>query len=165
MIDKSLVGSAASGAASGAAEQVVGGAADRAAGRGADQAVGQAGVRSAGPAAGRAYFITNGEPISLWQWIDDLLRALDRPPLPSFRVPSGAAYALGAVCEATWAILRRADEPPMTRFIAAELAKDHWFNITAARRDLGYVPRVSMAAGTAELIAALKARSAAKPRL
>jgi nucleoside-diphosphate-sugar epimerase len=165
MIDKSLVGSAASGAASGAAEQVVGGAADRAAGRGADQAVGQAGVRSAGPAAGRAYFITNGEPISLWQWIDDLLRALDRPPLPSFRLPSGAAYALGAVCEATWAILRRADEPPMTRFIAAELAKDHWFNITAARRDLGYVPRISMTAGTAELIAALKARSAAKPRL
>jgi len=153
MIDKSLVslaaGGATSGTASGAAEQAVGG--------GADQA--------AGPAAGRAYFITNGEPISLWQWIDDLLGALDRPPLPSFRVPSGAAYALGAVCEATWAILRRADEPPMTRFIAAELAKDHWFNITAARRDLGYVPRISMTAGTAELIAALKARSAAKPRL
>ena len=152
MIDKSLVslaaGGATSGTASGAAEQAVGG--------GADQA--------AGPAAGRAFFITNGEPINLWHWIDDLLRALDRPPLPSFRVPSGAAYALGAVCEATWAILRRADEPPMTRFIAAELAKDHWFNITAARRDLGYVPRISMTAGTAELIAALKARSAAKPR-
>jgi nucleoside-diphosphate-sugar epimerase len=52
----------------------------------------------------------------------------------------------------------------MTRFIAAELAKDHWFNITAARRDLGYVPRISMAAGTAKLIVDLKSRSAAKPR-
>ena len=40
--------------------------------------------------------------------------------------------------------------------IAAELAKDHWFDISAARRDLGYAPRVTMAAGTAELIAALK---------
>lgn len=144
VIDKSLVGSAAGGAA--------------------DQAVGCGANQAAGPAAGRAFFITNGEPINLWHWIDELLRALGRPPLPSRRVPLGTAYALGAACEATWAILRRADEPPMTRFIAAELAKDHWFNITAARRDLGYGPRISMAAGTAELIAALKARSAAKPR-
>ena len=46
----------------------------------------------------------------------------------------------------------------MTRFIAAELAKDHWFDITAARRDLGYAPRISMAAGMAELVTKLKAR-------
>lgn len=120
--------------------------------------------KSDAPAAGRAYFITNGEPINLWHWIDELLRALGRPPLPSRSMPLSAAYALGAACEATWTLLRRADEPPMTRFIAAELAKDHWFNITAARRDLGYVPRISMAAGTAELVAALRAQSAANPR-
>ena len=47
-------------------------------------------------------------------------------------------------------------EPPMTRFIAAELAKDHWFDLSAARRDLGYAPRVTMAAGTAELVAHLR---------
>ena len=47
----------------------------------------------------------------------------------------------------------------MTRFIAAELAKDHWFDISAARRDLGYHPRVSMAQGTAELVASLKGTS------
>ncbi len=47
----------------------------------------------------------------------------------------------------------------MTRFIAAELAKDHWFSLDAARRDLGYVPRISMAAGTAELITSLRAKS------
>ena len=41
----------------------------------------------------------------------------------------------------------------MTRFIATELAKDHWFDISAARQDLGYAPRISMAAGTAELVA------------
>ena len=45
----------------------------------------------------------------------------------------------------------------MTRFIAAELAKDHWFDLTAAGRDLGYVPRISMAAGTTELVASLRA--------
>jgi nucleoside-diphosphate-sugar epimerase len=111
----------------------------------------------AGPAAGRAYFITNGEPINLWRWIDDLLRALGRPALPSRRVPLPVAYAAGAACEAAWTLLRRADEPPMTRFIAAELAKDHWFSIAAARRDLGYAPRVTMADGTAALVAALRA--------
>jgi len=118
----------------------------------------------AGPAAGRAYFITNGEPINLWKWIDELLRALGRPPLPTGRLPLGVAYALGAACEAAWTLLRRADEPPMTRFIAAELAKDHWFNLAAARRDLGYAPRISMAAGTAELIASLRAQPNATQR-
>jgi nucleoside-diphosphate-sugar epimerase len=44
----------------------------------------------------------------------------------------------------------------MTRFIAAELAKDHWFDITAAKRDLGYQPAVTMSAGTAELIEHLR---------
>lgn len=106
-------------------------------------------------AAGRAYFITNGEPVVLWDWINGLLTALGEPPVTR-RIPLGAATALGAVCEAAWRVLPLRGEPPMTRFVAAELAKDHWFDITAARRDLGYAPRVTMAAGTAELVAALK---------
>ena len=32
----------------------------------------------------------------------------------------------------------------MTRFVARELATAHWFDLTAARRDLGYTPRVSI---------------------
>jgi nucleoside-diphosphate-sugar epimerase len=115
----------------------------------------------AGPAGGRAYFITNGEPVNLWRWVDELLVALGRPPLPARRVPLTVASALGAVCETAWTALRRDGEPPMTRFIAAELAKHHWFSIDAARRDLGYSPRVSMAAGTAELVAHLRATGSA----
>ncbi|MSU48452.1 MAG: NAD-dependent epimerase/dehydratase family protein [Opitutus sp.] len=107
------------------------------------------------PAAGRAFFITNGEPVVLWDWINDLLRALGEPPI-SKHVSLGAATAIGAACEFMWRGLSLHGEPPMTRFVAAELAKDHWFDLTAARRDLGYEPRVSMAAGTAELIAALR---------
>jgi nucleoside-diphosphate-sugar epimerase len=107
------------------------------------------------PAAGRAYFITNGEPVALWDWINDLLQALGRPPVTK-RIPLGAASAVGAACELTWRTLRLKGEPPMTRFVAAELAKDHWFDIGAARRDLGYEPRVSMAQGTAELVESLR---------
>jgi nucleoside-diphosphate-sugar epimerase len=63
---------------------------------------------------------------------------------------------VGAACEFVWRVLRRRGEPPMTRFLAAELAHDHWFDITAARRDLGYAPRVSMAQGLAEMIPTLR---------
>ena len=107
------------------------------------------------PAAGRAYFITNGEPVVLWDWINDLLRALGEPPVTK-KISLGAATTVGALCETLWRVLPVRTEPPMTRFIAAELAKDHWFNIAAARRDLGYAPRITMAAGTAELVAALR---------
>ena len=108
-----------------------------------------------GPAAGKAYFITNGEPVNLWDWVNDLLRALGEPPVTK-RISLGAARGVGAVCEALWRVLSLKGEPPMTRFVAAELAKDHWFSIEAARRDLGYAPRVSMKQGTAELVAALR---------
>ncbi|HYC71003.1 MAG TPA: NAD-dependent epimerase/dehydratase family protein [Opitutaceae bacterium] len=108
-----------------------------------------------GPAAGRAYFITNGEPVLLWDWINALLRALGRPPVTR-RVSLRAAYLVGGALELGWRVLPLAGEPPMTRFVAKELATDHWFRIDAARRDLGYAPRVSMAEGTAQLVAELR---------
>jgi nucleoside-diphosphate-sugar epimerase len=113
-------------------------------------------------ACGRPYFITNGEPVLLWAWINELLRALGEPPVTR-RLSLSTASALGAVCETLWRLLPVNTEPPMTRFIAAELAKDHWFNLAAARRDLGYEPRVTMAEGTAALVASLRAARPANP--
>jgi len=104
---------------------------------------------------GRAYFITNGEPVVLWDWINGLLAALGRPPIRK-RIPLWAASAIGSGMEAAWSVLPLRGEPPMTRFVAAELARDHWFNISAARRDLGYAPAVGMESGTAELASWLR---------
>ena len=109
---------------------------------------------------GRAYFITNGEPVVLWDWINQLLRGLNIPEITK-RVPLPVVYATGGLMEALWRVLPLQGEPPMTRFVAKEMATDHWFDISAARRDLGYNPRVTMAIGTAELIEHLKARAGA----
>jgi nucleoside-diphosphate-sugar epimerase len=103
------------------------------------------------PAGGRAYFITNGEPVVLWEWINALLAALGEPPVTR-KISLRAASAIGRACELAWGLLPVAAEPPMTRFIAAELARDHWFDISAARRDLGYSPKVGMREGTARLV-------------
>lgn len=107
------------------------------------------------PAAGKAYFITNGEPVALWEWINQVLIGVGEPRIVQ-RISLRSARLVGALCEAAWKVLPLKGEPPMTRFVASELATDHWFNIGAARRDLHYEPRVSMAAGTAELIEWLK---------
>jgi 2-alkyl-3-oxoalkanoate reductase len=104
---------------------------------------------------GQAYFISNGEPVVLWDWVNQLLRALGRPEITK-HVSLRAAYCIGGLMELLWRVLPTQSEPPMTRFVAKELATDHWFNISAARRDLGYTPRITMAAGTAELIEHLK---------
>jgi nucleoside-diphosphate-sugar epimerase len=94
--------------------------------------------------------------VVLWDWINELLRGVGLPAVTR-RVSVGAAYRAGAVLEALWRVLPLRGEPPMTRFVAKELATDHWFPIDAARRDLGYAPRVTMAAGTAELLAHYRA--------
>ncbi len=106
-------------------------------------------------AGGKAYFITNGEPVFLWDWINQLLRGLGIPEVTR-HVPLPVAYAAGGLMEALWRVLPLKGEPPMTRFVAKEMATDHWFDISAARRDLGYHPFVTMADGTAELIEHLR---------
>jgi 2-alkyl-3-oxoalkanoate reductase len=112
-------------------------------------------MRPDSPAGGRAYFITNGEPVVLWEWVNGLLTALGEPPVTK-KISLGAASAIGRACELIWSLLPVGAEPPMTRFVAAELAKDHWFNISAARRDLAYVPRIGMREGTASLVESLR---------
>jgi nucleoside-diphosphate-sugar epimerase len=107
-------------------------------------------LRPASLAAGKAYFITNGEPVNCWQWINEILALAGLPPVTQ-RISLPAAYAAGAAIEAVWTVLRRTDEPRMTRFLAAQLATSHYFDITAARRDLGYHPQVSMAEGMRRL--------------
>jgi nucleoside-diphosphate-sugar epimerase len=102
------------------------------------------------PVAGRAYFISQGEPVNCWQWIDEILALAGLPPVTR-SISLGAAWKIGAVCELAYGVLRRKDDPPMTRFLAAQLARSHWFDIGRARRDFGYEPCVSTAEGLRRL--------------
>lgn len=96
--------------------------------------------------AGKAYFISNGEPLPARDIVNALLRAANTPEVNG-SVPYSLAYALGSVLEVIWRALRLKGEPPMTRFLAEQLSTPHWYDISAAKRDFGYQPRISIAKG------------------
>ncbi len=102
------------------------------------------------PVSGKAYFITNNEPLPLWEMVNRILAAADLPPVRKSVAPQ-LAYAAGVLCEGLWKLLNLSGEPPMTRFVAHELATAHWFSIDAARRDFGYSPEVSITEGLERL--------------
>ena len=102
------------------------------------------------PAAGRAYFISQGEPVDLWQFVGRLLHTAGAPPVRR-RVPRWLALAAAGGVEGAYRITGRAAAPPLTRFLVREISSSHWFDIGAARRDLGYRPPVSIDEGLRRL--------------
>jgi nucleoside-diphosphate-sugar epimerase len=82
--------------------------------------------------SGNIYFISQGEPVLAWDMIDATLNAAGLDPVKG-SVPYPIAWLAGAL------------------FMAYAVAKAHWFDIGAARRDLGYIPRVSMEEGLRRL--------------
>ena len=105
--------------------------------------------------SGRVYFISQGDPMPAWDMIDAILKAAGLGPVNG-HIPHRLAWTMGLIFEKVYEWLRLPGEPPMTRFVADALAKAHWFDIGAARRDLGYEPRVSTAEGLKRLEAWLR---------
>lgn len=103
-------------------------------------------LEGSGKAAGEAYFITQGEPVILWNWINKLFRHLELPPVED-SIGFKRAYWTGLVLEWTHKLFLSHKEPRMTRYRAAALARSQWFSIEKAERDLGYQPLVSTAQG------------------
>jgi nucleoside-diphosphate-sugar epimerase len=107
-------------------------------------------LKPGSPVAGRAYFLSQGEPVNCWQWIDDLLAIAGLPPVrKSISLP--AAWLAGAILETVYRVLHLPGEPPMTRFLAAQLATSHYFDLTRARQDFGYQPAISLQEGMRRL--------------
>jgi len=102
------------------------------------------------PIAGRAYFITQGEPIRVSKFINDMLGAAGLPAVTR-SVPAPVARIAAAVVEGVWRVFGLRSEPPVTRFMVSQLSTAHWYDISAAKRDLGYRPSVSYAEGMRRL--------------
>lgn len=100
--------------------------------------------------AGKTYFISNGEPVPMFDMIDRLLECGGQPPV-SRKISSSFAYLVGSALEIAYGFTGRRDEPPMTRFVARQLSTAHWFRIDAARRDFGYEPNISIEEGLRRL--------------
>ena len=103
-------------------------------------------LMESGSGAGKTYFITNDEPWAFAKILNGILNAAGVLPVRK-RISAGLAYRIGAVLEMVYSVLGKEDEPRMTRFIARQLATAHWYDISAAKRDLGYRPIVSMDEG------------------
>jgi nucleoside-diphosphate-sugar epimerase len=109
------------------------------------------------PVAGQAYFINEKDPVNLWSWVDEILALAGLPPLKK-AISARAAYAIGAVCEATYKLLGRTSEPPMTRFLALQLGGSHYYSIDRAHRDFGFVPAISVEEGMRRMAADIMAQ-------
>ena len=107
--------------------------------------------------AGRAYFISQGDPRPNWDVVNLILAAAGVPPVTK-TMPYAAARAAAAIMETLWRLARARTEPPLTLFVLQQLTTAHWFNISAARRDLGYSPEVSIEEGMRRLGEWLKSR-------
>ncbi len=103
--------------------------------------------------AGKAYFVAQTEPVVLWEWIGEVLERFGIAR-PTRRVPLAVAYSAGAAMEAWWRARNLSTEPPMTRFLALELARSHSYDLEPARRDFGYRERVPTREATERLLGA-----------
>jgi len=103
---------------------------------------------------GKAYFISNDEPITMAAMLNNILHCAELPPVNK-RVPSAVAYAVGATLECLYTLLNKKQEPMMTRFVARQLSTCHYFDISAAKLDFGYTPLISTEEGMQLLKASL----------
>lgn len=104
------------------------------------------------PCAGRAYFISNDDPRPVKEIVNAFIAAAGLAPVEK-SIPAGVAVAVGHVFETVHRILPATGDPRMTPFLARNLATAHWYDISAAKRDLGYRPRIGIDEGLRRLAA------------
>jgi len=108
-------------------------------------------LHAGGQGMGQAFFIGQDEPVLLWSWINELFARMGVAPI-TLKMPFALAYAAGLGLELLYTQLRSTQEPKMTRFVAQQLAKSHWFCHDKAKKLLGYQQQVSTDEGMGKMI-------------
>ncbi|OUR97174.1 hypothetical protein A9Q84_12675 [Halobacteriovorax marinus] len=93
--------------------------------------------------SGEAYFIAQEKPVNLWDFINTVLeRNGERKIEKSISVKK--AYLIGTIIEFILRTLRVWNvHPPMSRFVALQLGKSHYFSHKKAEKDFAYHPDIS----------------------
>ncbi|MGF7046636.1 nucleoside-diphosphate-sugar epimerase [Paenibacillus sp. DS2015] len=97
-------------------------------------------------ACGQAYNISNGEPVTLINVLRQLFIELNQP-LNLRNMPYPIAYGLAAILEWKSRISSSRREPLLTRYTVGVLAKHQTLDLSLARDQLGYSPRIDMEEG------------------
>jgi 2-alkyl-3-oxoalkanoate reductase len=95
---------------------------------------------------GKAFFITNGEPVETWNFMNAIVRAAGYPEIKK-SIPKNVVMPVAWIIEVFFRLFRIQKEPFLTRFAIKELCSSHWFDILAARTILGYSPAISVSEG------------------
>jgi nucleoside-diphosphate-sugar epimerase len=102
--------------------------------------------------AGKAYFLGQG-PIKLWDFTNELLRRSGERPITK-KIPFKLAYFIGFMVEVILKLAGKFDvHPPMTRFVALQLGKSHYYNHHNLEDDLGFKAKYSIEEGLDKLFA------------
>ncbi|MEC7984110.1 MAG: NAD-dependent epimerase/dehydratase family protein [Myxococcota bacterium] len=101
--------------------------------------------------SGKAYFITDKEPILIWEWLNSVLTSLGKPPIRK-RISLSLAEKVGGFLEWVWRTFSVKGEPMMTRFVARQLAHSHYYDLSAAIADFGYTEHTSPEEGFENMI-------------
>jgi nucleoside-diphosphate-sugar epimerase len=95
---------------------------------------------------GSVYYISQEEPLNCWKWIDEILAIRGEAPVKK-SVSFKTAWRLGVALEKIYRWAGWKSEPTMTRFLATQLAKSYWYDVSRAKRELGFTPAISTAEG------------------
>ncbi len=107
-------------------------------------------LRAGAPLGGKTYFVSDDQPIGVWTMAERMLAAAGLGPITK-SVPPGMAWAVASTFETTYRLFGVQSEPLITRFAVSELSHAQWFDISAAKKDLGYAPLVSLDEGLTRL--------------
>jgi len=100
--------------------------------------------------SGNVYFVSQDDPVKIWDMVDALLNVADLPPVKG-HISANLAFKIGAFFEFLYRFLNINKEPPLTRFMVTELSTHHYFNISKVKEDLGYSPKISTKEGLRRL--------------